>query len=130
MAGMHGQVEQWARQGALAKVLGALVRRGWQVFVGSDHGNTEAMGVGSPSEGVLAETRGQRVRIYENETLRAKTASEVAHTGIWSPVGLPQGYYPLMASGRGAFATLGSTVVAHGGVSLEEVVVPFVRVYA
>jgi hypothetical protein len=82
------------------------------------------------SEGVLAETRGQRVRIYENETLRDKTASEVAHTCIWPSVGLPQGYYPLMTSGRGAFAALGSTVVAHGGVSLEEVVVPFIRVYA
>jgi hypothetical protein len=130
MAGMHGQVEQWARQGALTKALAALVSHGWQVFVGSDHGNTEAIGVGSPSEGVLAETRGQRVRIYENETLRDKTASEVAHTCIWPPVGLPQGYYPLMASGCGAFATPGTTVVAHGGLSLEEVVVPFIRVYA
>jgi hypothetical protein len=129
MAGMHGQVDQWARQGALARVLEALVNKGWQVFVGSDHGNIEAIGAGSPSEGALVETRGQRVRIYGNEALSNKTASEVADAFVWPSIGLPQGYFPLLASGRRAFATTGSTIVAHGGVSLEEVIVPFVRIY-
>jgi hypothetical protein len=130
MAGMHGQVEQWARQGALTNGLDALINQGWQVFVGSDHGNTEARGIGSPSEGVLAETRGQRVRIYDSEALRDKTAGEFANTAIWPPIGLPQGYYPLLTLGHGAFVAPDSTIVAHGGVSLEEVIVPFIRVYA
>jgi hypothetical protein len=130
MAGMHGQVDQWARQGALTKALESLISHGWQVFVGSDHGNTEAMGIGSPSEGVLAETRGQRVRVYESEALRDKTGNAIANTVSWSPIGLPAGYCPLMAPSRGAFVTPGSIVVAHGGISLEEVIVPFIRVYA
>ena len=42
--------------------------------------------------------------------------------------GLPANFKPLFAGGRTAFVPNGDQVVAHGGVSVEELVVPFVRV--
>lgn len=128
MAGMHNQVEQWAGQGKLGALLSSLVSRGWDVFLGADHGNVEARGCGSPSEGVLVETKGQRVRVYDSETFRAKTACQVDSI-VWPPTGLPEGYFPLMAPAHKAFSVPGATIVAHGGISLEEVVVPWIHVH-
>ena len=48
----------------------------------------------------------------------------------WPADGLPGGYLPLLAPGRSAFVGEGERVVAHGGVCLEELVVPFVEVEA
>ena len=42
--------------------------------------------------------------------------------------GLPAGYMPLFAGGRTAFVPVGEQVVVHGGISVEELLVPFVKV--
>jgi hypothetical protein len=42
--------------------------------------------------------------------------------------GLPSGFMPLFAGGRSAFVPAGNQVVVHGGVSVEELIVPFVKV--
>ena len=50
-AGMHNQVRQWAEQGILTPLLDMLLERSFDVWLTSDHGNIEAMGIGRPSEG-------------------------------------------------------------------------------
>ena len=45
----------------------------------------------------------------------------------WQPVGLPANYFPLVASGRDAFVNPGEVIVGHGGVAIEEVIVPLVK---
>jgi hypothetical protein len=42
--------------------------------------------------------------------------------------GLPANFMPLFAAGRGAFVPKDEQVVVHGGVSVEELLVPFVKV--
>ena len=100
---------------------------GYDVWLTSDHGNIECQGKGRPSEGVIAETRGERVRVYPTPELRTKVAREFPFASQWQPIGLPQGYFPLIASGRDAFVTSGTTIVGHGGVSIEEVIVPLIK---
>ena len=65
-AGMHNQVRQWAGEGFMAGTSGPSARRRLRRrgFLTSDHGNIEALGGGRPSEGVVADVRGERVRIY------------------------------------------------------------------
>ncbi len=46
----------------------------------------------------------------------------------WSPLGLPEDYLPLLAPRRSAFIPSGKRIVAHGGISLEELVVPFIQI--
>jgi hypothetical protein len=72
--------------------------------------------------------RGERVRIYSDSVLRAEVYSRFPNAIAWKPVGLPPDFLPLIAPERSAFVQTGSRTVAHGGVTLEEVVVPFVRV--
>jgi hypothetical protein len=43
---------------------------------------------------------------------------------------LPANYRPLLAPGRTAFVTAGTRMVGHGGISLEEVIVPWIKVVA
>jgi len=42
--------------------------------------------------------------------------------------GLPADYLPLFAGPRSAFVTEGEQLVVHGGISVEELIVPFVKV--
>ncbi len=48
--GVLGQVEHWARDGYLGKLLRLLLVHGFRPVVTSDHGNVEATGCGRPSE--------------------------------------------------------------------------------
>ena len=128
--GMRNQVEYWARGGTLAKLLDVLLNRGFSVFLTSDHGNVETRGCGRPREGVLVETYGKRVRVYDDAVLRDRVHREFPKAIPWPSIGLPEHYYPLIAPARSSFVREGERPVAHGGASLEEVVVPLVEIEA
>ena len=126
-AGMHNQIAQWCEDGFLGSLIGALLDKGFDVWLTADHGNIECRGMGRPSEGVIAEIRGERVRIYPTPELRDQTAAAFSFARKWNPIGLPAETFPLVAQGAGAFGTPGETLVGHGGVAIEEVVVPLIR---
>jgi hypothetical protein len=100
---------------------------GFEVLISSDHGNVEAVGMGVPKEGVLSDTRGQRCRIYPEEILRQMSLAENAGSQAWEHTGLPENLHALLSPYGQAFVHRGARIVCHGGASLEEVVVPFVR---
>ncbi|MDR2548962.1 MAG: BREX-3 system phosphatase PglZ [Desulfobulbus sp.] len=126
-AGMHNQIKQWCQGGFLAALVGQLLEYGYEVWLTADHGNTQCDGKGRPSEGVIAETRGERVRVYPTPELRAQVAGAFPFAHEWQPVGLPADYFPLVAGGRDAFVNPGDAIVGHGGVAIEEVIVPLVK---
>ena len=126
--GMHNQIAQWCQTGYLQSLIDYLLENDFTVWITSDHGNIECVGEGNPKEGVISESRGARVRIYPTESLRDITATKFTSAHIWEPIGLPNNFYPLVSSYKGAFYQTGETVVAHGGVSIEEVIVPFIKI--
>lgn len=126
-AGMHNQIKQWCQGGFLAALIGQLLEYGYEVWLTADHGNIQCDGKGRPSEGVIAETRGERVRVYPTPELRAQVAGAFPFAHEWQPVGLPENYFPLVASGSDAFVNPGDAIVGHGGVAIEEVIVPLVK---
>lgn len=126
-AGMHNQIKQWCQGGFLAALVGQLLEYGYEVWLTADHGNIQCEGKGRPSEGVIAETRGERVRVYPTPELRAQVAGAFPFAYEWQPVGLPADYFPLVAGGRDAFVNPGDAIVGHGGVAIEEVIVPLVK---
>lgn len=126
-AGMHNQIKQWCQGGFLAELVGQLLDYGYEVWLTADHGNIQCEGRGRPSEGVIAETRGERVRVYPTPELRAQVARAFPFAYEWQPVGLPADYFPLVVSSRDAFVNLGETLVSHGGIAIEEVIVPLVK---
>ena len=127
-AGMHNQVRQWAQQPYITELLDLLLGRGFHVFLTSDHGNIEAEGCGCPAEGAVADLRGERVRIYSDQLLRDKVKERFPAALAWEPVGLPDTCLPLIAPPRQAFVRAGERLVSHGGISVEELIVPLIRI--
>lgn len=127
--GMHQQVRLWVEQGWIGDFIDFLLKNQYTVFLTSDHGNIAAKGVGKLQDGILSEVRGERARVYGTEVLRKQMMEKAPGAIAWPGVGLPHGYCVLLASGRTAFVQEGQETVTHGGISLEEVVVPFVKIW-
>jgi PglZ domain-containing protein len=127
-AGMHNQVLQWAKQAYLSRLLDLLLDRGFRVYLTSDHGNVEAKGCGRPTEGAVADLRGERVRIYCDAALRGMVKERFPTALEWDPVGLPEDYFPLLAPARQAFVQENQSTVCHGGISVEELIVPLIQI--
>ncbi len=127
-AGMHNQVSQWTKQSYLGTLLDLLLEQGFHVYLTSDHGNVEAEGCGRPSEGAVADLRGERVRVYPDATLRNKVKERFPTAIEWGSVGLPEDFMPLLAPLRKAFVQERQRIICHGGISVEELIVPVVQI--
>lgn len=130
-AGMHSQVELWAKSGYLKTLIDALIQCGFTIHLTADHGNVEAIGRGKINEGAIAESRGERARIYSTENLRADVLGKVSNVACdavaWPQMGLPANYWPIVMAGREAFVAIDEKIVGHGGIAIEEVVVPYIK---
>jgi len=128
LSSLHTLAKQWTCKGFLINLLNDLLNEGFEVWITSDHGNTEATGIGNPREGSIADSKGQRVRIYPDENLRSEIRERFPDSIEWKSIGLPEGFYPLIAPLRKAFITDGDPIITHGGTSIEEVIVPLIKV--
>lgn len=126
-AGMHNQVRQWTAGGFLGGLLELLMRYGYDITITSDHGNIEARGCGRPNEGAVSDVKGERVRVFESQGLRHQVAAKYPNAIEWPGIGLPEGYLPLFAPCRQAFVPMNTKTVCHGGMSIEELIVPWVN---
>ena len=98
------------------------------VYLTADHGNVTATGIGNPREGVLVETKGKRVRVYDRPEFLEEVASKFPESIRWPNYGLPPARHVLLAGNLKAFTDVGDEIVSHGGIALEEVMVPFVAI--
>ncbi len=115
-------VEGHARR--LEGLIAALLRQGFAVAITSDHGHTEAQGMGVPHEGLAVESRSKRARLYTDARAAARAQQVFPETVLWRKHGLlPDDVSVLMPCRRLAFALDGVKVVTHGGPTLDEVVV-------
>jgi PglZ domain len=122
--GLHAGIEGWARAGVLQSLLLAADNRGYETWLTADHGNLAVAKTKEPREGDFVERNGTRTRRYASKTLRDDSAVE----GItWDD--LPG--YPYAEAERLLFAPgrtgWGPARLSHGGLSLDEVIVPLVR---
>lgn len=118
---------KWIKEGFLVKLLQRLLAEDFAIAITADHGNLEAVGCGKLNEGVLVDRRGERVRIYKDKSLRNKALDSFAERAFcWDSPLLQESSYPLFPSNRGAFVEEGEIIVSHGGISLDEVMVPWV----
>lgn len=126
--GMHAGVRHWAKRGSLWRLLDALIDWGFEVILTADHGNVEGIGIGKPNVGVTADERGERVHVFPDALLRSNVAAKYPGSFEWPSVGLPEDYFPLIAPPLHAFIREGRRTVAHGGICIEETIVPFITV--
>ncbi|SEQ97352.1 BREX-3 system phosphatase PglZ [Thalassovita taeanensis] len=125
--GVAGQIREWCDTGFIEKLFLMLTQHGYHIYLTADHGNVDAEGIGRLSQGVVSELKGERVRAYRSEDLASSVPPEIDAFQFGSP-GLPADFLPLYANERGAFVPKGNKIVAHGGMALEELIVPFVKI--
>ena len=126
--GMHNLVNQWAKQSYLNTLIELLLNHGFRIYLTSDHGNIQAEGCGRPTEGSIADMRGERVRIYSDPVLRSKVKECFPDALEWGTVGLPENFFALLAPYRKAFIQERQSTVCHGSISVEELIVPFIQI--
>lgn len=126
--GVARQIDHWCETGFVDRLIRDLSALGYHIYLTADHGNVDAVGMGRPNQGVTPELRGERVRTYRSRGLREDTAR--AHPGsiAMDVSGLPDDFLPLFAGFGQAFLTPMDQVVVHGGPSIEELLVPFVKI--
>jgi hypothetical protein len=124
---LNNLVERWVDEGNLLEFITELQSAGFDIFITSDHGNINCIGTGLLSDGSISEEKSLRVRIYDNRHL-----AEIGMTKAPDSIMLPDTfigsrYSVLLSRGTSAFSHVGSTCISHGGISLEEVIVPFIH---
>ena len=125
--GMYNQVHQWCEKEYLCDLINNLMERGFHIWLASDHGNVETVKTISITDGEIASSRGERTRLYNSKENRDAILSN-EFVQVWDSVGLPENIYPVLASSNYSFSRKSGDTIAHGGASIEEVIVPFIEV--
>ena len=104
-----------------------LLKADYHLFITSDHGNVDAVGTGIRSPKALIETYAKRVVILDQKPV-AQAFADKHDLMFFHPIFLPDHLYPVYPQADGMFAPKNSTGICHGGLSIEEVIVPFIEV--
>ncbi len=127
-SGMYRDIYHLAKTQKLQKLIKKLFKAGFTIYLTSDHGNVEADGIGKVKGiGVEVETKSQRVVIYKDFASEERVKNEfnvIEYPGYY----LPKDNKYLICEDRSAFAAKGEQIVSHGGISIEEVIVPFITI--
>lgn len=127
MVDLFGQINDWAKNSAFFDFIEKLLKNDFQIFITSDHGNIEAIGIGEPKSD-FADERGRRVRIYSNEESMNNSHQKI-DSKIWWPKMAGLNHHFLLPLKNNAFSSKDELVVTHGADSFEEVMVPFVKLW-
>ncbi|MDR1688037.1 MAG: PglZ domain-containing protein [Clostridiales bacterium] len=125
-AGMLADMNLLGKSGKLQSLINRLITAGFATYITSDHGNTLCAGVGSFRSGVEMQTSSKRMAVLKDfaevNTLLAENTSE--YQGFY----LNKDYRYFVCNSGKSFDNKGEKVMAHGGMSLDEVIVPFIRI--
>ena len=127
-AGMLADMELLRDGGKLAALVKRLTAAGLDVYITADHGNTPCVGHGRVTgTGVETETKGKRM--YVANDLADVTELSEKYGLIECPGGfLPQGLRYYVCPTGVSFDNPGENVMSHGGMSIDEVIVPFITI--
>ena len=128
--GMYQDIRLLSNQGKLADLVKRLLRGGFDVYISADHGNTSCIGLGRlTGSGVEVETRSHKMVVLKD------FADKEALINKYGLIEYPKYYLPkefdyLICNVGESLDIKGESVMTHGGISLDEVVVPFIKIKA
>lgn len=128
--GMYNDISVLSDEGKLRKLTDRLLAKGFDVYITADHGNTLCNGIGRfVGAGVDVETKSHRMVVLRNFADKAKMADKFGL--IEYPKNyLPKEYDYLICNTDTSLDNSGDQVMTHGGMTIDEVVVPFIKIKA
>lgn len=128
--GMFNDISVLSKQGQLLNLTKRLLAEGFDVYISADHGNTPCIGMGKLMKtGVEVETKSRRMIVLRD------FADKQALVDQYELIEYPKYYlskefdYLICDVGR-SFDAKGEEVMSHGGITVDEVIVPFIKIKA
>ena len=128
--GMFNDISVLAKQGQLALLVKRLLKKGFDVYISADHGNTPCTGMGKLMKtGVEVETKSRRMIVLKDFADKQKLIDQ------YELIDYPKYYlskeFDYLICGIGcSFDARGDEVMSHGGITIDEVIVPFIKIKA
>jgi hypothetical protein len=124
--GMFNDMNVLGKSGKLTSLIKALKNSGFEIYITADHGNTPCVGVGGFRSGVELETRSMRMAVLKDFADESGLLAEYAmeYPGYY----LDKKYRYFICKSGVSFDSKGERVMTHGGMSIDEVIVPFVKI--
>jgi len=126
--GMLNDISVLRDQTKLADMTKQFLRAGYDVYITADHGNTPCIGMGKlMGTGVEVETKSRRMLVLKDfadkETL-IKKYGLIEYPKYY----LLKDYDFLICNVGDSFDAKGEDVMTHGGLTLDEIIVPFIKI--
>lgn len=128
--GMFNDISVLAKQGQLAMLVKQLLKKGFDVYITADHGNTPCTGMGKlVKTGVEVETKSRRMLVLKDFADKQKLIEQ------YSLIDFPKYFLSkefdyLICGVKSSFDARGESVMSHGGITVDEVIVPFIKIKA
>ena len=128
--GMFNDVGVMEKQRKLADMTRRFLKAGFDVYITADHGNTTRKGMGKlMGTGVETETKSRCMLVLKD------FADKDGLKGKYGLLEFPKTYLPkeydyLICDVGDSFDTKGEDVMSHGGISIDEGIVPFIKIKA
>lgn len=128
--GMYNDITVLANQRKLVQLTKKMLASRYDVYITADHGNTPCIGLGKfMGAGVEVETKSRRMLVLKDF---ADKSSIISKYGM---IDYPKYYLTkdlnyLVCDVGTSLDTKGKKVMSHGGITLDEVVVPFIKIKA
>lgn len=128
--GMFNDITVLYKQGRLIELTNRLLKAGFDVYISSDHGNTPCVGMGKlVKTGVEVETKSRRMLVLKDF---ADKDALLDHYGVFAypKYYLNKDFDYLICDIGHSFDAKGEKVMNHGGITIDEVIVPFIKIKA
>ena len=128
--GMFNDVGVMAKQKKLVNMARRFLSAGFDVYISADHGNTTRRGMGKlMSSGVETETKSRCMMVLKGFADKDSTKEKYGLLEFPKTY-LPKEYDYLICDVGDSFDAKGEDVMSHGGISIDECVVPFIKIKA
>lgn len=128
--GMYNDINFLARSGKIQELIAKLYKKGFNIYLASDHGNTLCTGLGLiRGTGVEVETKSRRMIVlkdFADEKELIERYNLIKYPGYY----LDKQFGYLICDTGTSFDAKDSIVMSHGGISIDEVIVPFIKIEA
>ena len=125
---MQQNLEVILHKTELDKIIKRFLEEDYKVIITSDHGSVSSQGIGMKQDKYLMNKRAKRACIFPNKQLAYDFLSNNESLYLYENEELLDNNCAVFAPWRGMFGNEGEKEITHGGIHLEEVVVPFVEV--
>lgn len=129
--GMYNDIKVLADQHRLVDTVKRMLAQGFDVYISADHGNTPCTGMGKLMKtGVETETKSRRMIVLKDfankDSLFEKYENLIEYPGYY----LDKQFDYLICGVGESFDAKGDEVMSHGGITIDEVIVPFIKIKA